>query len=64
MVLGTGILENPEYFIRFGYLDRGRQRNLRTAYLDVYIRARVIFALISRFLLVDGGIDMVLKGMI
>lgn len=56
--------EKPEYFIRFGCLEKGRPRNLRTAYLDVYIRARVIFALISRFLLVDGGIGMILKGVI
>lgn len=51
MVLGADILESQEYFIRFRDLDRGPQTNLRT--FDVYIRTRVIFALISRSLLVD-----------
>lgn len=51
MVLGADILESHEYFIRFGDLDRGPQTNLRT--FGVYIRTRVIFAPISRSLLVD-----------
>lgn len=55
MVLGNGILETHEYLIRFKDLDRGPQTNLRTAYLGVYIRARVIVALISRSLSVDWG---------
>lgn len=62
--LETGTLGSHEYLTRFGGLDRGSQTNWRTCYLDIYIRARVIFALTARSLLVDWGIDVIWKGMI